>query len=65
MLICPRESKVKTKKYDAYKEHCLTDILELELWTYILMASSEAECFTDSKDSQQNISIIKWIVRPI
>lgn len=38
-----------------YKGYCLTAVLKPKLWTYLLMASSETEVFTDKKDSQQII----------
>lgn len=41
----------------------MTSIREYDFRRYLLIASGEAEIFTDIKDLQQNILTVKWMVK--
>lgn len=59
----PNRMYVNLRHTTVQKGHCLTSISEHDFRRYLLIASSEVEIFTDSKDLQQNILTVKWMVK--
>lgn len=55
--------KVKNKIWMDGKWRILFEwyILELKLWTHLIMTSSETERFKEIKDLQQTILTVKWV----